>query len=257
MKTIHFIGAGNVATHMAKAFDAKAFDINSVWSRKEENAIYLARKMKAKHLLSPKEIKDKASFIIVSVPDNALEEVLQDCYFENAILLHTSGTLQMEALAKYAANYGVIYPLQSFSKTKETDFSSVPILYEGKTADIAADIKKISQQISNTAIELDSERRKYYHLAAVFSSNFVNHLFHITQNICKKEGIDFPLLLPLIKETVDKIRRLPAAEAQTGPAFRNDTKVLEAHLNALDDDNIKEIYQLLSTSIQKMKNEKL
>ncbi len=257
MKTIHFIGAGNVATHMAEAFDAKAFDINSVWSRKEENAILLAEKTKAKHLRSPKEIEDKTSFIIVSVPDNALDEILQDCYFEKAILLHTSGTLPMEALAKYASNYGVIYPLQSFSKTKETDFSTVPILYEGKTAEISALIKKISQQISNTVLELDSDRRKYYHLAAVFSCNFVNHLFHITQHICEKEGIEFSLLLPLIKETVDKIRRLPAAEAQTGPAFRNDTKVLEAHINALEDDNFKQIYMLLSTSIQKMKNEKL
>jgi hypothetical protein len=63
--------------------------------------------------------------------------------------------------------------------------------------------------------------------------------------------IPFKALLPLIDETAAKIHTLAPREAQTGPARRADHNVMQHHMELLPDDELKEIYQLLSDQIQK------
>jgi hypothetical protein len=63
--------------------------------------------------------------------------------------------------------------------------------------------------------------------------------------------IPFTALLPLIDETATKIHTLHPKNAQTGPAKRGDENIMTHHASLLPNDELRQIYQLLSQQIQK------
>ena len=98
--------------------------------------------------------------------------------------------------------------------------------------------------------EVNHEKRKILHLAAVFSNNFSNHLYSIAHKITKKNNIDFDILKPLIQETANKILLLEPTKAQTGPARRNDRDTINDHLKLLKNDHYKNLYKTFTQLIR-------
>ena len=88
-------------------------------------------------------------------------------------------------------------------------------------------------------------------MAAVFVNNFTNQLYRIAHEITESKGVEFNILKPLILETAKKVQDLSPYMAQTGPAKRNDKKTIRKHLKLLENQHHKDIYELLTTSIQK------
>ena len=160
----------------------------------------------------------------------------------------------MEVLQNASPNYGILYPLQTFSKTKQVDFCSIPICIESYSASTLKQIKVLAESLSDNVQEINFEKRKTLHLAAVFVCNFTNHMNHIASELMEAEGLPFDLVVPLIKETTNKLDELTPAEAQTGPAIRNDQNVLKKHMEALKgNEDYQNIYKLLTESIQHKK----
>ncbi|MFA5298699.1 MAG: DUF2520 domain-containing protein, partial [Lutibacter sp.] len=174
---------------------------------------------------------------------------------KNKLVVHTSGSMAMEEL-KSNSNKGVFYLLQTFSKERKINFSTVPICIEAETEKDLLLLETLAKSISKNCYRIDSNQRKSLHVAAVFVNNFVNHLYQIGHEICAENKVPFEILLPLIKETADKITTLPPFEAQTGPAKRNDTKTIEKHKKMLTK-NQKKIYTLFTKSICNTYGEKL
>jgi predicted short-subunit dehydrogenase-like oxidoreductase (DUF2520 family) len=170
--------------------------------------------------------------------------------------VHTSGGAAMEALSKQNRK-GVFYPLQTFSKQSEIDFSDVPICVEATDASDLVVLKNVGSSISEKVVEITSEERAKLHLAAVFVNNFVNHCYRIGFDILSENNLSFDLLQPLIKETAHKISLLSPSEAQTGPAKRNDQKTIEKHLHLLQHSDQKELYQHITEAIQANYGKKL
>ena len=169
------------------------------------------------------------------------------------LILHTSGSTALQLLQKYTGKAGVFYPLQTFSKTKELNFRAVPICIEGASPDITKQVKELAQSISNNVYEVSSEQRRILHLAAVFACNFPNYLYGIAQTLLANHQLDFNLLRPLITETAEKVQEQLPADAQTGPAVRNDVSTMSKHLEMLANEPVmKDIYELLSQGIIKM-----
>lgn len=106
---------------------------------------------------------------------------------------------------------------------------------------------------------MDDENRKILHIAAVFSNNFVNHLFSISKKLTLQKNIKFEYLIPLIKETLEKIIGGEDPDLmQTGPAVRNDVKVINEHLKQLQSTpDYMEIYRVITNDILSKKHEKL
>ena len=99
----------------------------------------------------------------------------------------------------------------------------------------------------------DSEQRRNIHLAAVFTCNFANHMYALGERLLQKNGLPFDILLPLIDETARKVHGLSPRSAQTGPAVRCDTGVIEKHLDMLaDEPEMQRLYRLLSDDIHRM-----
>ena len=167
------------------------------------------------------------------------------------IWLHTSGAVGMDIFEGKIDNYGVLYPLQSFTKSRELNFSQIPLFIEGSNEDVLYKIETLAKSISDKVFYLNSEKRKKLHLAAVFANNFTNYLYDISSQILAGENIPFDVLYPLIQETVDKIVTIAPKLAQTGPAKRGDLQTMQSHLDLLNDSFHKEIYKLLSEGINK------
>lgn len=245
---IVLIGSGNVAFHLAKAFTEAQIPISQIFGRNTTELQKISEKFSIP--FSTETLVD-ADLYIISVSDSSIAEVSSLIKNENALIAHTSGSVSREALA---GNYrkSVFYPLQTFSKSKNLDYSKIPFFIDAENENDEDILKNLASKISKNVMIANDEKRKYIHLTAVFACNFVNHLYARAKEISDSQGIPFDYFLPLIDETTQKIHELEPKLAQTGPAIRNDEKVLKLHESLLTDEEKLKIYKTLNESIKKM-----
>jgi predicted short-subunit dehydrogenase-like oxidoreductase (DUF2520 family) len=246
MIQVVILGTGNVATHLIKAIENTAnMEVVQVFNRNSNGFDVLPFKGSTTTEISKLM---NADCYIIAVPDDAVQTLSSSLQFENRLVVHTSGSVSVNELDSKNRR-GVFYPLQTFSKEREVDFSQIPLCIEAENSSDLKFLKVLALSVTNSVFEVNSEKRKKLHLAAVFVCNFVNHLYHIGYELTKNNGIPFSILKPLIKETASKIESASPEVMQTGPAKRNDVKTIEKHLHLLDQPLQKEIYKLLSQSI--------
>lgn len=245
---IVIIGSGNVAYHLAKAFTESGIHISQIFGRNEEKLQNISRELGVKHSIT--ELY-KADVYLLCVSDDAITEVSQLITNPNALVAHTSGSMPKEILV---GNYrkSSFYPMQTFSRNKKLNYAEIPFFIETENEEDTKILLNLANKISDNVMITNYEQRKYIHLTAVFSCNFVNHLFARAKEIADSQGIPFHFFHPLIKETLEKIYVLDPKLAQTGPAFRNDKRVLQLHESLITNDLQKEIYKVMNASIQEM-----
>lgn len=245
------IGAGNLATQLALAFFQKGITIRQVYSRTLERAGELAQKVNARPTSILSEVEKGAELYVIAVKDSAIEEVLKGLLIDKtSLVVHTAGSIPMDIIAPYTRNYGVFYPLQTFSVTRQADFSDIPICLEASNASVMEKLEELGQRISRSVQAINSAERKTLHLSAVFVNNFVNHFYVLGAEIVAQKGLDFNLLKPLIRETAQKVQTMPPLDAQTGPARRMDEQVIGNHLKMLEDrPEWQKIYSFVTNSI--------
>lgn len=233
---INIIGRGNVATHLWKAFQAVP-DVYAV-------------------IINPHTLEglDKdADVTIISVSDNAINDVLSKLPPTSSIIAHTSGSTPIGILSGRQESTGVFYPFQTFSKDKELDYDTIPFFIEASDPQAEETLLNLASRISKKIYRADSKKRKAMHVAGVFACNFANHLWSIADDILRANGMNFEVLRPLLQETLRKTETMSPFDGQTGPAVRSDSKTINSHLEFLDEQNseqdVKEIYKLLSASI--------
>lgn len=269
---IVLIGAGNLATHLGKALHAAGHDMVQVFSRTMQSAETLASLLDAEPLTDIAQVRDDADVYIFSVKDSALVQlVAQLCRHDadglgedgavNAlrkakkgeherVFLHTAGSMPMSVFKGMAQHYGVLYPMQTFSKQREVDFSIIPCFVEANDEFAQKLIEGLAREISGRVYQLSSEDRKYLHLSAVFACNFANHCYAISQELLEEHGIPFDVMLPLISETAAKVHEMMPKDAQTGPAVRYDENVIGKQSKLLENHpHFKKVYDSMSKSI--------
>ena len=132
---------------------------------------------------------------------------------------------------------------------RSVTFKEVPLCIEAQNdADLTL-LHQVASSISDKVYHINSVQRQSLHVAAVFVSNFVNHLYKLGNDICNEHQIAFEILQPLLLETAQKVQILSPDAAQTGPASRKDSTTINKHLALLTDENQKEIYKILTKSI--------
>ncbi|RAW02763.1 Rossmann-like and DUF2520 domain-containing protein [Pseudochryseolinea flava] len=251
--TVSFIGAGNVAWHLAPALDNTEFAVREVYSRNEKHAAAIVDKLYEAEVNPTLDFSESTSKIfIIAVADDAIQDVVRDLKLpHDAILVHTSGSQPLSALG-YAptTKVGVFYPLQTFTKGKLIDFQHVPFFVESEDVDTEKILLAMGKAISKKVLKISSDDRKALHVAAVFASNFTNHMFTIAENIMEHHRLSFDLLKPLIAETLNKGLEIGPQKAQTGPARRGDLEILDRHMEFLnEDEEVSDIYKVVSQHI--------
>ena len=250
---IVFIGAGNLGSNLAKSLYRKGFRIVQIYSHTLESARQLAEQVEADYTNSLSEVCPDARLYIVSLKDAPFLELLPQIVAgkrSDALFVHTAGSIPMSIWQGKVERYGVLYPLQTFTKQREVDFSEIHLFVEASSDAEAAWLRDFASVLSQHVHTADSEQRRRLHLAAVFACNFSNHMYALANELVKHSGLPFEVLLPLIDETARKVHALPPQEAQTGPAVRFDQNVIGAHLQMLQHEpEMQSIYELISKSI--------
>lgn len=246
MISITIIGSGNVAHHLAKAISNSSYlDLVQMAMRNIDNAPKFVDRSKITTDFS--NLKEVDIFL-VAVSDDAIEKVLLQIAQPHRLIAHTSGTSDLN-ICKEDYRKGVFYPLQTFSKSKEMHFDTLPICLEATNELDYKLLEKVALHLSHSVFSISSHQRKSLHVAAVFVCNFVNHLYAQGEAICTENNIDFSILKPLILETANKVMTVSPSDAQTGPAKRKDTLTINNHIQFLSDENQIDIYKLLTQSI--------
>jgi predicted short-subunit dehydrogenase-like oxidoreductase (DUF2520 family) len=243
---LSIIGSGNVATHLALAFDEREIEVTHIFSRNEVTGRSIANRVNAEFTDNILQLPAD-QLCIVCVPDDQVSEIIKRIPASMPVA-YTSGSVELRDI-QTSNQLGVFYPLQTFSKDTAVDIFQVPFLIEAKDEAFASTLFDLAWQISRKVEYANSENRREIHLAAVWINNFVNHCIVQATAICKEYVLDPELLHPLLEETVQKALKNDPKIIQTGPARRGDSKTIEKHLD-MQEGIRKELYEKLTKSIQ-------
>lgn len=247
MIKVVFLGFGNVNQQLCRSLQkSDHVDVLQIYNRNSQ--VFSSEWKGFDFTTQLSEIKS-ADVYIIGITDDAIASFSETIPFRDRLVVHTSGSVSLKALSNHNKR-GVFYPLQTFTKTQSVNFTNIPICIEAENASDLKLLHQLGSLLSENVTEVSSEAREKVHLAAVFVNNFVNHLYHISEELLTEHELDFKLLQPLIAETARKIKTLSPAEAQTGPAKRNDHKTIENHLHLLEGSPYIELYKMLTISIQ-------
>jgi len=241
---VAFIGSGKVASELALIFQFKGIQISGISSRNEQTGRDLSQKLSCNFFSNPLDLN--ADLIIVATSDEAIP-LLHAEFGTEQKLVYTAGAVDLASLS--GTNWGVFYPLQTFTSGRHLGIDEIPILIETKHSEFEQLLVDLCQFIGFQSARCSSSDRQKYHVAAVFVNNFVNHLIHRAQVQLNEAKLDWKVLMPLIEETIAKLDLQTAFDAQTGPARRMDQSTLETHHQLLRPSDEK-IYDLLTKSIQ-------
>ena len=252
-RRILMIGSGNLATHLAEALRAAGHQMMGVYNRTERHAERLATALQCPVFTSLKRVPE-ADVYVFAVKDDALGGLIAELVAPpQALLIHTAGSVPMEVFKGKAEHHGVLYPLQTFSRERAVCFREIPCFIEASTQEALHSLERLAENVSNRVEVLDSDRRRYLHLSAVYACNFVNHCYDVAWQLLQQQQLDPHVLLPLIDETARKVHDMTPTEAQTGPAVRWDTSVMERHLSLLgEQSHAGSIYRLMSEGVHAM-----
>lgn len=251
---VSFIGSGNLAWHLAPALDNTDFPVKEVYSRNPSHAAALVEKLYEAEVKGSLDFSTSTSRIfIIAAADDAIESLAQEIILpdDDVVLVHTSGSQPLGALG-YAPtpDIGVLYPLQTFSKSGKVEFKEIPVFIESANARVEKILTTMAKAVSKHVHKITSHERKALHVAAVFASNFTNHMLALSQQVMKENSLSFDWLKPLIAETVNKSLSIGPEHAQTGPARRGDFKILDKHMEFLKhDEALSEVYRVISQHI--------
>ena len=190
---------------------------------------------------------EKCDIYLIAVSDNSIKKVVQ-LLPKDSFVVHTSGSISLKEIKRDRA--GVFYPIQTFTKGSDVNFSEIFVGLESKNSKDLMILKKLAKHIGSKSFVLNSSKREQLHLAAVLVNNFTNHLFAEANLICKKNNLPFDILMPLIKETVQKVEKLSPKDSQTGPASRNDSETISKQIKLITNNRLKKIYKVLTSAIQ-------
>ena len=253
IKTVSFIGAGNVAMKLAPAMKARGIRVLEVANRDEKAGRLLALRCGAAFAPDPATWRKDADLVIIAVSDNAIEQVAST-FRTTALVVHTSGPVGMDVLRKASRRTGVLYPLQTFGKGRKILLSRIPFCIEaGNKADTAL-LEDFAMRLSGKTARLDSDQRRVLHLTAVFVANFPNFLYSAAEELLAGTGIPFGLLRPIILQTAGNAMHSDIFSRQTGPAVREDHYIMDLHKELLKGHrDLLRVYDLLSKRIIQQK----
>ncbi len=247
---IVIIGTGNTATVLGRKLRGAGHRIVQVYGRDSQAASALAYELDTESTNYFNVVNREADLYLLAVSDSAIREVAGELRLQDRLLVHTAASVSREVLRGQAGRYGVFYPVQSLRR--ETGRApEVPVIIDAGDPVTLRQLEVLAYSISDRVVTAGDEERRKLHLAAVVVNNFVNHLYALADTYCRSEGVDFQLLLPLIRETAARLQDLPPGQSQTGPAIRGDQQTVEAHLRLLDaHPQLRRIYGLMTESIR-------
>ena len=254
IKSVSLIGSGNMAHWLVYAMSKAGVKIRQVYSRQLNHAGALAEKVGAEAIDNLKDLSPDSDLFVFSVKDDSYENLLRQLPFRLPLAAHTAGSLSQHIFKPYAEKYGILYPYQSVNKDMDFEGVVVPLCVEANDKITENELFAFAQGLTSTVQVLEEAQRMVLHRAAIFGCNFTNAMYSIAYDILKEHRIDWQMILPLLQNTLDKVKTMNPHDAQTGPAKRGDQNVIRLHQEALEEEQLKEIYSLMTAYIMEHQN---
>jgi predicted short-subunit dehydrogenase-like oxidoreductase (DUF2520 family) len=252
---VTILGTGKVAYHLASALNDAGIGIRQIYGRDKQKASALAVKCSARAIARLEDLDTEADLFILCIADQSIQELITKINTGRKLIVHTSGSVPMNVFKPHFQNFGVFYPLQTFSKERNINFREIPVCIEGSNSHNEALLTFLALKLSDKVQVVDSDTRLVLHTAAVFASNFTNFAYAIAEDLLKTVNLDFDLIRPLIKETADRVQTRKPGEVQTGPAIRNDQVTIDKHLYLLrNHEDYRLMYEKLTEMIKRKFN---
>ncbi len=249
IETVSLIGSGNIAHWMVFALRKAGVRICQIYSRRLDHAAALASLAAAEAIDDMSLLESGSDLYLFAVKDDSYEGLLEQLPFHLPLAAHTAGSLSIRIFQPYAESYGILYPYQSVNKGMDFEGIEVPLCVEASHADAETELLALAQLLSQNVQLLDESQRLVLHRAAIFGCNFTNAMYSIAYDILREHRVDWRMILPLLQNTLDKVKTMNPHEAQTGPARRGDMNIIQKHQDALQDERLKEIYRLMTEYI--------
>ena len=234
-KKVVLLGSGNVAWNLGILVKRAGHEVLQVYSRNAATATELAYELDTESTNYLTVLKKDADIYIIAVNDDALPQLAEELRVNRGVVVHTSGAVPLSVIAPCAAKTGVMYPLQSL-RYGVKEIPGISFLVEGNTETVTREIQAFTESLSPQVRHNTAEQRLQMHLAAVLVNNFPNYLYILAERWCKQNGLDFQQLLPLIKETAQRLETGSPNNFQTGPAARKDRSTIAQHRKMLEND---------------------
>ncbi len=249
------IGAGNLGSQLSVALKKTGLNAKLVINRSKEKGEQLAKTLECPYS-SEYKIPDESLLIFICTSDDSIPHILEKLKPGKVPVIHCSGSTSMDVFEKKFEKYGVFYPLQTFSANVDVDFRKIPVLLEASDKQLMELLMKVAISLSDRVFPTDSETRLNCHISAVFAANFSNHFIGIGETLLENSGLHRQILHPLLDEMIRKIKKYGAFLSQTGPAMRNDQRIIKKHIERLEGDpDLQELYSFISKRIAKDYNE--
>lgn len=246
---IHIVGTGNVAQVVGSMLRKANHSILQVYGRNPQATAACAARLGAKPVSEISQLSQEAHLCLIATSDEAVAEVSNRLSLPYTIVVHTSGGVGIQAVSRHR-RHGVLYPLQSLRKELPY-LPDVPFFVDGSDDSTRDAIFALARTISSMVQYAKDTERLKLHVAAVFCSNFTNHLFALSELFCRKENLSFDCLMPLMHETVHRMAYKVPSQLQTGPAARGDEATIQRHLAVLQPyPMMAEMYATLTASIR-------
>lgn len=247
--TVTAIGAGNVGSHLIQGLYNSGFKIRQVLANRQESAATLAKAVEAEPIVEWNSLDQQSDLYVLAIPDSLIPDIQAYWQAADSLVVHTAGSVGLNALAGIAPSIGVLYPLQTFTQGRSINLQTVPFFIEGSDDFSTDELFSLTRYAGWPAYYLSSESRQYLHLAAILTNNFTTYLFRMAGDQLNAHGLSFEMLTPLIEETVSKAKEIGPEGAQTGPARRGDTDTINHHNKLLKNEDEKAVYEILSRAI--------
>ncbi|TCJ19185.1 DUF2520 domain-containing protein [Flaviaesturariibacter flavus] len=250
---IVIIGTGNTATILGRKLKAAGHRIVQVFGRDAAAASALAYELETESTTYWAVVDRSADIYLVAVSDIAIAEIHRELHLPEGTVVHTAASVPLDALAGNAPHHGVFYPLQSLRKNSG-GLPDIPVIIDAADPQTFEQLDRLGHSISDQVVAANDAERLRLHLAAVFCNNFVNHIYALMEDWCRREGLDFRLLLPLIRETAERVQLQSPRESQTGPALRGDENTIARHRALLaGEPGLLRLYELMTDSIRQQR----
>lgn len=251
IETVSLVGSGNIAHWLVYALKKADVDIRQIYSRQLDHAKELAAKAGADAIDNLRDLSPDSDLYIFSVKDDSYETLLSQLPFRLPLAVHTAGSLSIRIFEPYADSYGILYPYQSLNKNMDFANVEVPLSVESNDKMVENELFAFAGRLSSTVQLMGEAQRLVLHRAAIFGCNFTNAMYAIAYDILRENNIDWRMILPLLENTLDKVKTMNPHDAQTGPAKRGDQNIILMHQEALQDERLREIYRLMSDYIMR------
>jgi predicted short-subunit dehydrogenase-like oxidoreductase (DUF2520 family) len=189
---------------------------------------------------------------LLCVNDDAIENVSNNLVVNGGLVVHFSGLKNINEIGNQE-NKAVFWPIESIHESTFINFKNTPICIEANSDENYRIIEAFADRLSKNVLKIKSEQRQYFHLAATITNNFSNHLIALAKNELDHKGLDYQILKHLLSNALNNSFNFEPQNTQTGPAFRYDLKTMQKHLELIENNQLKTLYQLMSKSIFELK----